>query len=49
MIEVVTRIREKQVGNRSYGQGPGIPEENLYESFNKFFRLNRTRRLTGPA
>jgi len=49
MIEVAARIRENWMEIEVADQGPGIPEENLTQVFNKFFRLSHTVEVSGTG
>jgi two-component system sensor histidine kinase KdpD len=48
-IEVSAQIRENRLEIEVADQGPGIPEENLKQVFNKFFRLSRTEEVSGTG
>jgi len=47
IIEVTGRIRENRLEIEVSDQGPGIPEEQLTQIFNKFFRITRADGTSG--
>jgi two-component system sensor histidine kinase KdpD len=47
MIGVAARLREKFLEVEVADQGPGIPEEQLTQIFNKFFRITRADGTSG--
>ncbi len=47
IIEVAARLREKFLEIEVADQGPGIPEEQLTQIFNKFFRITRADGTSG--
>jgi two-component system sensor histidine kinase KdpD len=47
MIEVAARLRENRLEIEVADQGPGIPEEQLTQIFNKFFRITRADGTSG--
>ena len=49
IIEIVAWIREKWLQIEVTDQGPGIPEKNLTQVFNKFFRLSRNEEVSGTG
>jgi two-component system sensor histidine kinase KdpD len=48
-IEVNGRVRENWVEIEIGDQGPGIPQEQLGQIFNKFVRLKRTEEVSGTG
>ena len=49
VIEIAARTREKWLEIEVADQGPGIPEKNLVQVFNKFFRLSRNEEVSGTG